>query len=149
MLISITRLRVRRFWLLPLFVLHTLRSKKQVQHSSGFVTGIFGVQPGLVFWTITAWNDEASMRAFRNGGSHAGSMRYLMEWCDQASYVHWSQEDAALPAAAAAFTRLRDEGKLSKVRRPSVAHIKGHKAGEKEPKLQGRFFPQGSLKLER
>jgi hypothetical protein len=50
-------------------------------------------------------------------------MRKLMEWCDEAAVVHWTQESAALPIWLEAHRRLQEVGRLSKVNHPSAAHL--------------------------
>jgi hypothetical protein len=68
------------------------------------------------------------MRRFRNAGDHLKAMTRLVDWCDEASYAHWQQDDSSVPSATVAFERLRDAGKLSKVRHPSAAHTSGQTA---------------------
>ena len=55
-------------------------------------------RPGLVFWTCTAWRDKEAMRAFMIGGSHVRAMPKLLNWCSEASLVHWESASDALPA---------------------------------------------------
>jgi hypothetical protein len=73
------------------------------------------------------------MRVFRNTAEHLKAMTRLLDWCDEASYAHWEQEDSRADLTAA-FERLRDAGKLSKVRNPSPAHTSGKTTGKAEPK---------------
>lgn len=47
----------------------------------------------------------------------------LLDWCDEASVVHWDQQDATLPAWGEAYRRMVGEGRASKVRFPSAAHF--------------------------
>lgn len=146
MLVSITRLRIRRFWFLPRFALHTLRINRQIQRSDGFVVGGLAQQRGLAFWTITIWRDESAMRAFRNGGAHGRSMRHLMRWANEASFVHWTQADATMPTAEMIFARLRDDGKLTKLPHASTAQQAGETAGRAAPKLVGRLTAKTAVK---
>jgi len=139
MFVSVTRLRLRSWRFLPGFALHSLRSRSQIRSSPGFLRGCFARDSWLSFWTITIWTDELSMKAFRNSGAHLKAMPRLSNWCDEASYVHWEQRDDLLPTGATVFDRLRDTGKLSKVRRPSPAHARGDKIGKAPPTLVGAF----------
>jgi hypothetical protein len=141
-LVSITRLRVRRRWFLPSFLFHALRTRRQVERSTGFLGGAFARELPLVFWTFTVWTDEYAMRAFRNTADHMRAMPHLMRWCDEASYVHWQQDDAFTPTPAVAFARLRDTGKTSKVSHPSAAHAAGRTTGDRRPKVVGPFLPR-------
>lgn len=120
--ISITRLRLRSIRFLPAFALHTLRSQKQVRHAPGFLDGSLLADRGWTFWTMTAWSDEASMRSYMTTGAHRVVMPKLLDWCDEASVVHWTQPEAGLPSWAEADRRMRESGRPSKVRHPSPQH---------------------------
>ncbi len=62
------------------------------------------------------------MRRYMTAGAHKTAMAKLMNWCDEASVVHWEQSDSALPAWLEADRRMRAEGRASKVRHPSPQH---------------------------
>jgi hypothetical protein len=141
MFLSVTRLKLRSWRFLPGFALHALRSRSQAITSPGLIAGKFATEPGFVFWTITLWTDEQSMKSFRNSAAHLKAMPRLAHWCDEASYVHWEQEDLTMPNATIIFERLRDTGKLSHVKYPSGEHAGGAKTGKTEPKLAGAFGP--------
>src|SRR5580692_4566684 len=88
-LISVTRLRVRSWTFLPQFLWDTIKSVRQVQRSDGFLGGRLLVNAGYVFWTMTVWQDESAMNAYRTGGAHRQAMPKLLNWCDEAAVVHW------------------------------------------------------------
>jgi hypothetical protein len=50
-------------------------------------------------------------------------MRSLLEWCDEASLVRWTQDGPELPSWQEAHRRLKQEGRPSKVNHPSPAHL--------------------------
>ncbi|MEO7208387.1 MAG: DUF3291 domain-containing protein [Steroidobacteraceae bacterium] len=77
----------------------------------------------MTFWTATAWQDEAMMRAFMRGCAHAKVMPRLREWCDEASVAHWQQEQARLPEWQERHRRMLEVGRRSTVNHPSPAHI--------------------------
>jgi hypothetical protein len=77
---------------------------------------------GLTFWTRTVWRDEKAMRAFMISGPHRSVMPHLLDWCDEASLVHWTQDEAEPPSFQEAHRRMLQEGRPSKVRHPSEAH---------------------------
>ena len=120
--VSLTRLRVRSFRFVPLFVLHTLRSLRQVRKAAGFQHGALLADRGWTFWTMTAWDTPESMRQFMTTGSHSRAMPHLLDWCDEASVAHWSQLETALPSWTEADKRMREAGRASKVRNPSADH---------------------------
>jgi hypothetical protein len=49
-------------------------------------------------------------------------MPRLAEWCDEATYAHWSQDSDAAPGLKIAFERLVKDGVVSRVKSPSVNH---------------------------
>ena len=120
-LISVTRLRVRSFIYLPQFFWHTFKSIRQAERSSGFLGGRLLVNAPFVFWTMTVWQDEPAMNAYRTGGAHRRAMPKLLNWCDEAAVVHWTQESPEIPAWQQAQQHMAAKGKLSKVNHPSPA----------------------------
>ena len=120
--ISVTRLRIRSIRFLPGFAVHTLRSIKQVKKASGFEGGALLPDRNWTFWTLTAWDSEESMRRYMTAGAHKTAMPRLLEWCDEASIVHWHQAEIELPSWDVADQRMRKEGRPSKVHHPTPQH---------------------------
>lgn len=120
--ISITRLRLRSVRFLPAFAFHTFQTLRQVKTAAGFRGGSLLPDRKWAFWTMTAWDSQASMRAYMTNGSHRTAMPLLLDWCDEASVAHWDQPDEALPSWTEADRRMRAEGRPSKVRRPGLHH---------------------------
>jgi hypothetical protein len=120
--VSVTRLRVRSLRYLPAFVVYTLRSLRQVKHSSGFQGGALLPDRKWTFWTMTSWKSQENMRSYITSGAHKSAMPRLLGWCDEASVVHWEQPEATLPSWAEADQRMRSGGRASKVRNPSPQH---------------------------
>lgn len=120
--ISITRLKLRSLWFVPSFAVHTWASLRQVRVAGGFQDGALLTDRSLTFWTMTAWDSEDSMRRYIIAGAHKQAMAKLMNWCDEASVVHWQQGQAGLPSWTEADRRMRAEGRASKVRNPSPRH---------------------------
>ena len=124
--ISVTRLRVRSFIYLPQFFWDAFKSIRQAEGSSGFLGGRLLVNAKKVFWTVTAWKDEAAMNAYRTGGAHSKAMPKLLNWCDEAAVVHWTQESSEIPVWQQLHQRVVEEGRLSKVTNPSPDHASKH-----------------------
>jgi hypothetical protein len=120
--IAVTRLRVRSVRFLPAFAVHFLRTRRQVRQSSGFRGG--SVLPGRqwTFWTMTAWDSQESMRRYMTTPPHRTTMPYLLDWCDEASVVHWDQPEDALPSWLEAHRRMGENGRASQVRNQSPQH---------------------------
>ncbi len=133
MLASVTRLRVRSSRFLPAFFLKTFLSQRQVTRAPGFVGGRLLVDAGWTFWTLTAWESEQAMKAFRGSAPHAKVMPRLVEWCDEASYAHWIPAGASVPTWPEAYEHLVAEGRLSRVAHPSPNHTNRHFA---KPRLK-------------
>ncbi|MFV9507294.1 MAG: hypothetical protein AB4911_22310 [Oscillochloridaceae bacterium umkhey_bin13] len=126
--VSITRLRVRSIIYMPLFMLHAMRTVRQVQKAQGVLGVETRFEQNNVVWTKTIWNAEADMKQYRNSGAHQIAMRLLSSICSEAAYVRWTQDEASLPSWEAAHQRLLNEGKLSKVKHPSPLHAAGKTA---------------------
>ena len=122
-LVSVTRLRVHSAWYLAPFLWRAMKIMRQARRSSGFLGGKLLVDAKKTFWTLTAWEDGAAMNVFRTQGAHGGVMPKLLDWCDEASVVHWSQMTDALPSWQEAHYRMVKEGRPSKVRHPSPAQV--------------------------
>ena len=105
---------------MPGFVWFTWRSVRQARRTAGNLGVAVRKAEGLAFWTVTVWQDEAAMRAFRDAQPHRDAMPRLLEWCDEASVAHWNQETPAVPDWTTAEERLADSGRLSKVHHPST-----------------------------
>lgn len=73
------------------------------------------------FWTCTCWDSEASMKEFMLTAPHGPAMRKLLDWCDEAALVHWTQENEELPSWSEAHRRMLRAGRTSKVNHPSDA----------------------------
>lgn len=121
--VSVTRLRVRSIFYLPQFIVYALRSSRQAQKTAGFVDGRLMRDARNAFWTLTVWTDAKAMDAYRTAGAHRMAMPKLINWCDEASLVHWTQESSELPSWNEAHERMVKEGRLSKVNHPSLAQI--------------------------
>lgn len=122
-LVSITRLRVRSWRFLPAFMLYAWRSARQASRAEGNLAVQLLQDRKQTFWTATVWTTESAMKKFMLAGRHGQAMRKLLDWCDEAALVHWTQEGADLPAWPEACRRLQSEGRRSKVHHPSAAHI--------------------------
>ena len=128
--ISITRLRVRSIWYLPLFLLYAMRTSAQAQKAEGVLGAQTRFEKNNVVWTKTVWQDEALMKKYRGSGAHQVAMRLLSEMCSEASVARWTQDTADLPTWEEAHRRILAEGRLSKVKHPSPMQVAGRTAPE-------------------
>jgi len=125
MLVSITRLRLRSAWHLIPFFIHTTRSRKQAESSPGCLVVKVRKTKGLAFWTLTAWENETSLRAFMAVGPHRAAMPKLFHWCDEAATAHWPVDTTVMPDWDSATQQLLQHGRLSKLKHPSAAQRSG------------------------
>jgi hypothetical protein len=63
------------------------------------------------------------MNEFRATDAHRAAMPKLLETCDEASFVQWSQGDAGLPSWEESHRRMVTDGRAS-VNRPSPSQQK-------------------------
>jgi Domain of unknown function (DUF3291) len=130
--ISVTRLRLRSLRYLPSFLWLSLMSVLQASKATGNLQTKTVRETSLTFWTLTAWESEVAMRSFMSSGAHRHAMPKLVDWCDEASVVHWEQETATLPDLREAYRRMVAQGRKSRVNHPSPAQISGQIS---EPKI--------------
>ncbi len=128
--VSITRLRVRNIFYLPLFIRHAMRTMRQAQNAEGVVVVETRFEFNNVVWTKTVWQEEGRMKQYRGSGAHQIAMRLLSEICSEASVVRWSQETADLPSWEEAHVHMLKDGRLSKVKHPSPLQHSGRTATE-------------------
>src|SRR5687768_4222159 len=121
--ISITRLKVKSLFYLPKFMMANEASVRALVKIKGFLKGKELIDKNLTFWTLTMWDNDTSMKEFRNSAPHRKAMQNLPAWCNEASYFHWTQTDPDLPGWHVASERLISEGKLTKVRNPTPRHL--------------------------
>lgn len=134
---SITRLRLRSFWTLPAFLREAQLSGAQAAQARGFLGGALLPEGRLVFWTRTAWANEAAMKAYRDSDAHRAVMPKLIDWCDEASVAHWEGEVAS--DWDAIYQRMVELGRTSRVRRPTEAHQ------QKRFSPMKRWMPEGRI----
>jgi hypothetical protein len=121
-LVTVTRLHLHSPLHFPAFLWHTALSSWQIINTPGFLGGKLTGDKQGGSWTITLWKDEIAMKQYRNSGSHRQAMGYLPHWCDEASVVHWEQEDISLPDALEAQNRIICNGFFTKLPHASAAH---------------------------
>src|SRR5215471_14311958 len=108
--VSITRLRVRSWRYLPVFVIQSLRAARQAKLAPGSLSVSVLRDANWAFWTRTVWCDQAAMRSFMRSGVHRRVMARLPEWCDEAALVHWAQDSGEPPVLAGGISAFAARG---------------------------------------
>ena len=139
----VTRLRVRSLSFAPGFVSETLLARRQVVRATGFLGGILLIDTGSTFSTLTVWERDPAMKAFRGSGEHVGVMPRLAERRDEAAYADWSPANGSVPNGPEVHHRLVAEGRLSRVTHPSPNHEARYFA---QPRLNPRIGQNLKLK---
>jgi heme-degrading monooxygenase HmoA len=121
-LISVTRFRSRSVLFLPLFALHANKSMGQARKADGLLSGAVQRQTDGSLWTMSVWRDERSMHAYVASGAHRSAMPHLRDWAVEASVVRWAADSPVLPTWHEAASRMREEGRSSKLRHPGPDH---------------------------
>ena len=115
--ISITRLRLKSVLHLIPFFWHIYRSTRQLKKAPGFIKGKLLTDKNRTYWTMTVWKSADDMMGYRNSKEHKQAMPKLQDWCNEASIVHWQQEEELLPSWTDAHRRMQIEGRKSKVKK--------------------------------
>ena len=85
MIISITKLQLKNIWQLLKFMNHAGRSRSQAISSAGVIHVDVKADLGkLTFYTLTAWENESSLREFMLGGHHKKAMKITKKIAKQA-----------------------------------------------------------------
>jgi hypothetical protein len=96
-IIAVTRLRLRDRSFQDAFFAASVGVLEQATSAAGNLGADAMAEDDDVWWTVTAWRDRSSMRGFVAAEPHASTMASVDEWCDEATFVEWTQYEAALP----------------------------------------------------
>jgi Domain of unknown function (DUF3291) len=140
--VSVTRLHVRSIFYFPQFMVYALRSAHQARRSAGFLGGRIMRDTVNAFWTLTVWSDAKAMDAYRTAGAHRAAMPKLLNWCDEASLGHWTQDSEAVPTWDEACERMVKEGRTSKVNHPSAAQLEREIPRPKPTRIASELHPR-------
>lgn len=122
MFVSVTRLRVRSVLLLPVFLYRSHQCVRQAVVAKGFRGGVTLIDKGRVFWTLTQWDSERSMKAYRGAQPHAAVMPKIVDWCSEAAVTHFEHEGETLPSWREAWQRLTQTPRFIALNHPNDGH---------------------------
>ena len=92
MFMSVTRLHLKGKRMLPVFFYHTLWSIIQSKNAKGLLYSSFDRESWHTYWTLTVWENQDCMRAFRNKGSHLKAMKISRNIADELEYINWEAD---------------------------------------------------------
>ena len=118
----VTRLRLRDQRFRDEFVSSAFSVVDQASASEGNLAAEAFADSNETYWTRTAWSDRNAMTGFMATEPHRSAMGRLSEWCDEATFVDWEQEEPNLPDWQDAFRRLVADGQPAHLDHPSASH---------------------------
>jgi hypothetical protein len=83
--------------------------------SDGNVHGDAIAEANNTWWTSSVWRDRGSMGSFVRTDAHRHAMGGMDDWCDEATFADWEQDDNALPDWQTAYQRLVVDGQSAKL----------------------------------
>lgn len=91
-------LPLKSYWRLPHFFLYTAQVVKQLASGEGILGYSVLAHPlSKRFWTLSAWKDEAALRAFVQHPPHVRIMTALTPHMDETKFVRWIVKGSQLP----------------------------------------------------
>jgi|HubBroStandDraft_2_1064218.scaffolds.fasta_scaffold574011_2 hypothetical protein len=95
-LIMGSRFELSSAWRSPAFLMHALRIWRQARHSPGILGVSLRAHPVAgIYWTLSAWTDEAALRAFAGTDPHRTIMKRARPWTKSATFRFWTADDLA------------------------------------------------------
>ncbi|HZR48947.1 MAG TPA: hypothetical protein VFB06_05455 [Streptosporangiaceae bacterium] len=86
-----SRFELSSAWRSPVFFVHSMRIWRQARRSPGLLGVSLRAHPvSGVFWTLSAWTDEAALRQFARADPHRTIMKLARPWTKSATFRFWS-----------------------------------------------------------
>jgi len=121
-IVVVTRLRLRDPALLDEFFTAAVTVLEQAKNSTGNLDADVLADANNAWWTLTAWQERDSIRAFMGTEPHLSTMARLDDWCDEATFADWEQASEELPNWQTSHHHLVADGQAASLTRPSDAH---------------------------
>lgn len=128
---AVTRLRLRPDANKSQFIWLSIKCWWQAWRAKGNTASRIRQVGAFEYWTLTVWNDQASLTAFVSSGSHRTAMPRLSHWCDESSSAHWDIEFDTAPSWQNAALALGRYGRVHRVTVPSAAQMAGLPLGSR------------------
>ncbi|MBM7691573.1 heme-degrading monooxygenase HmoA [Peribacillus deserti] len=92
MFISVTRLRLKGKRNLPAFIWYTVKSINQAKKAEGILYSSFNKEGWHTYWTLTIWENNQSMKKYRNNGSHLKAMKVSRKIASELESMNWEAD---------------------------------------------------------
>lgn len=91
-------LPLKSYWRIPWFFLYTAQVMKQLASAEGLLGYSVLARPlAKRFWTLSAWESEATLRAFVQHPPHVRIMTKLTPYMGETKFVRWTVRGSELP----------------------------------------------------
>jgi quinol monooxygenase YgiN len=91
-------LPLKSYWRIPHFFFYTAQVVKQMASAEGVLGYSVLARPlSKQFWTLSAWKNEAALRAFIQCPPHVRIMTALAPHMGETKFVRWMVKGAQLP----------------------------------------------------
>jgi len=121
-IVVVTRLRLRDPELLDEFFTAAVTVLEQAKNSTGNLGADVLADANNAWWTLTAWQERDSIRAFMGTEPHLSTMARLDDWCDEATFADWEQVSEDLPDWQTSHRHLVADGQAASLTHASDAH---------------------------
>ena len=114
-IVVITRLRLRDPAVLEDFFAAASAALEAATKADGNLGADAAAEANNTWWTSSSWRDRGSIGAFVRQQAHLRAMAGLDDWCDEATFVDWDQDDSKLPDWQTAYQHLVADGQSAKL----------------------------------
>ena len=91
-------LPLKSYWRIPWFLVYSTQVMKQLASAEGSLGYSFLARPlAKRFWTLSAWESEAALRAFVQHPPHVAIMTKLAAHMGETKFVRWTVRASELP----------------------------------------------------
>jgi hypothetical protein len=98
LVVMASRLRLRSLWDVPAFLWAAMRIRRQMLNSPGALGVSLIAKPAKrAFWTLSAWQDQASLSATVGRQPHRDVMKRFSPKLADSRFITWTTPASALP----------------------------------------------------
>jgi heme-degrading monooxygenase HmoA len=75
--------------MLPIFMYYTYKATRQIKEANGLIYSSLKKENWSTYWTLTVWDNEESMKNYRNKGNHQKAMKKSRYIGDEFEKINW------------------------------------------------------------